>query len=125
MRPHDDAGNPWRHEPFVSASNAAAGPRPVFVARKAELYAVSVDTLGKLRWKSSDLRGDHLICIISERAPADYVDGLREKGISYIVSGVGGIDLADAVEKSGEHFGIRRLLLEGSGHINGAFLQAG
>ena len=25
----------------------------------------------------------------------------------------------------GEHFGIRRLLLEGGGHINGAFLDAG
>lgn len=112
-------------EPFVSASDAPVGPRPVFVARKAEVYAVSVDTSGKLRWTSGDVRGDHLVCIVSERAPADYVDGLREKGISYIVSGAGGIDLADAVEKLGEHFGVRTLLLEGGGHINGAFLQAG
>ncbi|HEY0792390.1 MAG TPA: RibD family protein [Chthoniobacterales bacterium] len=112
-------------EPFVSVLNAPAGPRPVFVARKAELYAVSVDTLGKLRWTSGDVRGDHLICIVSERAPADYVNGLREKGISYIVTGAEGIDLDDAVEKLGEQFGIRTLLLEGGGHINGAFLQAG
>jgi 2,5-diamino-6-(ribosylamino)-4(3H)-pyrimidinone 5'-phosphate reductase len=112
-------------EPFVSSSNRPAGPRPVFVARKAELYAVSFDTLGKLRWTSGDVRGDHLICVVSEQAPADYLDGLREKGISYIVSGADGIDLADATEKLGQHFGIRTLLLEGGGHINGAFLQAG
>src|SRR5689334_17968082 len=48
-------------EPFVSGSNTPAGPRPVFVARKAQVYAVSLDTLGKLRWTSGDVRGDHLI----------------------------------------------------------------
>jgi riboflavin biosynthesis pyrimidine reductase len=31
---------------------------------------------------------------------------------------------AIAVDLLGEHFGIRRLLLEGGGHINGAFLAA-
>jgi 2,5-diamino-6-(ribosylamino)-4(3H)-pyrimidinone 5'-phosphate reductase len=36
-------------EPFVSASNTPAGPQPVFVARRADSYAISVDTLGKLR----------------------------------------------------------------------------
>ena len=49
---------------------------------------------------------------------------LREKGISYIVSGKSSVDLANAVNRLGEHFGIRTLLLEGGGHINGAFLQA-
>ena len=33
-------------EPFVSASNAPAGPKPVFVARRADSYAISVDTVG-------------------------------------------------------------------------------
>ena len=35
------------------------------------------------------------------------------------------VDLVQAVNLLGEHFGIRTLLLEGGGHINGAFLQAG
>jgi 2,5-diamino-6-(ribosylamino)-4(3H)-pyrimidinone 5'-phosphate reductase len=55
-------------EPFVSASNRPAGPRPVNVARKAKSYAISVDTTGKLRWAGGDLDGDHLICIVSESA---------------------------------------------------------
>jgi riboflavin biosynthesis pyrimidine reductase len=112
-------------KPFVSATNTPAGPRPVFVARRAKSYAVSVDTLGKLRWAGGDLDGDHLICVVSEQAPEDYLAMLREKGISYIVSGKSSVDLADAVNQLGEHFGIRTLLLEGGGHINGAFLQAG
>jgi 2,5-diamino-6-(ribosylamino)-4(3H)-pyrimidinone 5'-phosphate reductase len=101
------------NEPFVSASNAPAGPRPVFVARRSKSYAISVDTLGKLRWPDGDLGGYHLICVVSEQVPEDYLVMLREKGISYIVSGKSSVDLADAVNQLGEHFGIRTLLLEG------------
>lgn len=111
--------------PFVAKSNAPAGPQPVFVAGRAKSYAVSIDTRGKLRWAGGDLDGDHLICVVSEQAPADYLAMLREKKISYIVSGASSVDLADAVDQLGEHFGIRTLLLEGGGHINGAFLEAG
>ena len=111
--------------PFVPTSNTPAGPQPVHVARRAESYAISVDTSGKLRWSGSDLNGDHLICIVSEHAPADYLSMLREKHISYIVSGATSVDLGRAVDELAKHFGIRTLLLEGGGHINGAFLEAG
>jgi riboflavin biosynthesis pyrimidine reductase len=112
-------------KPFVSASKKAAGPRPVFVARRAKSYAISVDTLGKLRWSGGDLDGDHLICVVSEQAPEDYLDMLRQKAISYVVAGKSSVDLRKAVDQLGKHFGIRTLLIEGGGHINGAFLQAG
>jgi 2,5-diamino-6-(ribosylamino)-4(3H)-pyrimidinone 5'-phosphate reductase len=49
---------------------------------------------------------------------------LSEKRISYIVTGTTSVDLLQAVNLLGEQFGIRTLLLEGGGHINGAFLQA-
>ena len=112
-------------EPFVSASNTPSGPQPVFVARRADSYAISVDTLGKLRWSSGDLDGDHLVCVVSEQVPADYLAMLRENEISYVVVGESSVDLAKAVDQLGEHFGIRNLLLEGGGHINGAFIEAG
>jgi 2,5-diamino-6-(ribosylamino)-4(3H)-pyrimidinone 5'-phosphate reductase len=111
--------------PFVSTSNRPAGPQPVHVARRADSYAISVDTIGKLRWSSGDLDGDHLICVVSERAPDDYLAMLREKSVSYVVAGAPSVDLARALESLAEKFGIRTLLLEGGGHINGAFLQAG
>jgi len=111
--------------PFVSSSKRPAGPQPVHVAQKADSYAISIDTLGKLNWSSNDISGDHLICIVSERAPEDYLPMLREKGISYIVAGTNSVDLTKAVTLLGEHFGIRTLLLEGGGHINGGFAEAG
>jgi 2,5-diamino-6-(ribosylamino)-4(3H)-pyrimidinone 5'-phosphate reductase len=109
-------------EPFVSASNTPAGPQPVLVARRADSYAISVDTHGKLRWANGRLGDGHLICVLSEQAPADYLDMLREKGVSYVDCGEPSVDLAQAVDLLGEHFGIRTLPLEGRGHINGAFL---
>ncbi len=112
-------------KPFVSTTNQPAGPQAVHVARRAESYAVSVDTTGKLNWLSNDVSGDHLICVVSERAPTDYLAMPREKGISFIVAGACSVDLVKAVELLAAHFGISTLLLEGGGHINGAFLQAG
>jgi riboflavin biosynthesis pyrimidine reductase len=112
-------------EPYVSESNTPAGSQPVYVARRAKSYAISVDTSGKLRWAGGDLDGDHLICVVSERVPEDYLAMLRGKGISYVVSGANSVELVKAVDLLGEHFGIRTLLLEGGGHINGAFLEAG
>lgn len=112
-------------EHFVSNSNEPADHQPVHVAREAGSYAISVDTRGKLRWSSNNLDGDHLICIVSQQAPSDYLEMLRENGISYIVSGASSIELAGAMDSLREHFGIRALLLEGGGHINGAFVEAG
>ena len=111
--------------PFVSRSKKCAGPQPVFVARKAKSYAVSVDTLGKLNWPGNDVYGDHLICVVSQSAPEDYLAMLRKKEISYIVAGKSSADLKWAVSLLRKHFGIRRLLLEGGGNINGGFLRAG
>ena len=111
--------------PFVPASKRACGHEAVHVTRRADSYAISVDTLGKLRWSSGDLDGDHLICVVSERAPDDYLAVLRDRGVSYVVTGTPAVDLGRALELLAGEFGIRTLLLEGGGHINGAFLQAG
>jgi len=112
-------------EPFVSPSNKPAGPQPVYVARRADSYAISVDTVGKLRWSSGHLDGGHLVCVLSERVPTDYLAMLRDQQISYIVAGKESVDLGQAVHLLGERFGIQRLLLEGGGHINGGFVEAG
>jgi len=110
--------------PFVSRTRRPAGSQSVYVAQRSNSYAVSIDTTGKLRWSSSDIDGDHLICVVSERAPEDYLTFLRERGISFIVTGKSSPDLASATRLLAKHFRIKRLLLEGGGNINGGFLQA-
>jgi riboflavin biosynthesis pyrimidine reductase len=111
-------------EPSISTSNKPAGPQPVHVARRARSYTISVDTVGRLRWPDGDLDGDHLICVVSERAPGNYLSMPRDRGIPYVVSGAMSVDLVQAIKPLGEHFEIRTLLLEGGGCINRAFLEA-
>ncbi len=112
-------------ERFVSATNQPSGPQPVFVASLAKSYAISVDPQSKLRWENNQIDGEHLICVVAESAPSDYLAMLREKGISYIVAGETSVDLAETLNLLGMHFQVQTLLLEGGGHINGGFLQAG
>jgi riboflavin biosynthesis pyrimidine reductase len=111
-------------KPFIPKSRKPAGRTPVFVSRRARSYAVCVDTVGKLRWRGDEVGGDHLICILSERVPQDYLSMLRQKQISYVVAGRSSVDLARAVRLLRAEFGIRRLLLEGGGHLNGSFAAA-
>jgi len=109
---------------FASEEGSPAGPQPVHVARQADSYAVAVDTKGALLWDSGDLDGEHLISVVSEQVQAEYLAYLRDRQISYIVAGQSAVDLEKAVEALADSFGIKTLLLEGGGHINGAFLDA-
>src|SRR3954451_24922774 len=93
-------------EPFVSTTNSPAGAPSIHVARRAESYAISVDTLGKLRWTKNEVDGDHIICVLSERVPTEYLAMLRDNGVSYVVTGRHSVDLVNAVELLAEHFGI-------------------
>jgi len=108
--------------------------RPDFVAPGAKArYAVALDPRGRLIWEANDIDGDHIVAVLGERVPDEYLAGLRERGVSYLLVGApagedaaqGQLDLAAALEKLLTVFGIRTLLLEGGGRINGAMLRAG
>ncbi|MEO8453056.1 MAG: RibD family protein [Gemmatimonadota bacterium] len=100
-------------------------PRADFVARVADSYGIAVDPSGKLNWKSADLHGDHAITVLTQTVSDGYLAFLRSKGVSYVFGGEKKLDLARVMEKLRELFGIRRLLLEGGGGINGSMLRAG
>ncbi|HVH07012.1 MAG TPA: dihydrofolate reductase family protein [Myxococcota bacterium] len=96
-------------------------------------FAFAIDPRGRLAWATNDIDGDHVVAILSERVSDDYLAFLRDRGVSYLLAGArdpsGGwgqaVDLAGALEKIGARFGVRTLMLEGGGKINGALLRAG
>jgi 2,5-diamino-6-(ribosylamino)-4(3H)-pyrimidinone 5'-phosphate reductase len=88
-------------------------------------YAITIDPSGKLRWTSNTIDGEHVITVLSERVSDDYLAFLRSRGISYLFGGRADIDLKKVLVKLRRAFGIRKLLLEGGGGINGSFLSAG
>jgi 2,5-diamino-6-(ribosylamino)-4(3H)-pyrimidinone 5'-phosphate reductase len=101
-------------------------PRADFVAPGEHApFAIAVDAHGKLVWASGEVAGDHVVAVLSERVSDEYLATLRERGVSYLLAGRDDIDLPVALEKIGARLGVRTLMLEGGGGINGSFLRAG
>ena len=100
-------------------------PRRDFIANaNADSYAIAIDPSGKLTWKSNSIDGEHVIAILTERVPERYLAFLRSKRVSYLFGGKSEIDLKRVLAKLRSRFGIKTLLLEGGGKINGSFLAA-
>ena len=124
-------------EPFAKATRAeaevahehtgnAGGPRADFTAPgDFDSFAFALDAHGRLAWTSNDIDGDHVVAVLSERVSDDYLAFLRARGVSYLLAGAGEVDLGVALEKIGARFGVRTLMLEGGGAINGSMLRAG
>jgi riboflavin biosynthesis pyrimidine reductase len=119
-------------EPYAGKARVPGGrggprlPRTDFVARAdAPGYAIAIDPSGKLRWESGAIDEEHVITVLTERVTDRYLAFLRAKGVSYLFGGRDRIDLPAVLRKLRSRFGIRRLLLEGGGKINGSFLAAG
>jgi riboflavin biosynthesis pyrimidine reductase len=88
-------------------------------------YAVAVDRGGRLHLNMSHANGDPLIAVLAETVSDDHLAELRRDQISYIFAGETDLNLAKALHLLSDDFGIKRLLLEGGGNINGSFLDAG
>lgn len=102
------------------------GPREDFIAAgEHESCAVAVDARGKLLWESGNVDGDHLVVLLTERVSDEYLAMLRERRVSYLLAGRDELDLPLALEKLGTSLGLRTLMLEGGGGINGSMLRAG
>jgi 2,5-diamino-6-(ribosylamino)-4(3H)-pyrimidinone 5'-phosphate reductase len=115
-----------RPEAEVAREYQGASPREDHVAPgDFESFAFAIDASGRLAWQASEIDGDHVVAILSERVSDEYLAFLRERGVSYLLAGIGDVDLALALEKIGARFGVRTLMLEGGGRINGGFLRAG
>src|SRR5262245_15635046 len=96
-----------------------------FARRDAAVWGVVLDAEGKIAWGRSDIGGDPILVVLTEKGTDAHLEGLRREGISYIFAGSQQLDLARALEILNAELGIKRLLLEGGGGSNGSFLRAG
>ena len=101
-------------------------PREPWLARRdATAYGIALDAYGKIAWGRSDIGGDPIAVVLTERVYDAHLAGLRRDGVSYIFAGERELDLALALQILNSELGIERLLLEGGGGSNGSFLRAG
>jgi len=98
---------------------------PWFARRDAKAYGVVLDAHGKIAWGRADIGGDPIVVVLTEHVSDAHLAGLRSDGVSYIFAGEAEVDLGLALEILNRDLGIKRLLLEGGGGANGAFLRAG
>jgi riboflavin biosynthesis pyrimidine reductase len=98
---------------------------PWFARRDAKAYGVVLDTRGKIVWGRSDIGNDPIVVVLSEEVSDAHLAGLRSEGISYVFGGKKELDLALTLDVLNRELGVKRLLLEGGGVTNGAFLRAG
>jgi riboflavin biosynthesis pyrimidine reductase len=98
---------------------------PWFARRDAEAWGVVLDAHGKIAWGRSDIGGDPIVAVLTEQVSDAHLAGLRRDGVSYIFAGEQDLDLGLALEILNRELGVKRLLVEGGGGANGAFLRRG
>ena len=119
--------------PDLSAFENISMDRSDFAAPvSAHHYAIAFDRRGKLGWKKNMIEDEdpgydqaHVIEVLCEDVSDAYLAYLRQTGISYIFAGKSDMNLALALEKLKELFGIDLLLLEGGSVLNGVFQREG
>lgn len=111
-------------EPYP-ASGETFPRTPWFARRDAKAYGVVIDANGRIGWARADIGGDPIVVVLTEAVSDAHLAGLRKDGVSYIFAGKTELDLVAALETLNSELGIKTLLLEGGGTVNGAFFRAG
>ena len=105
-------------------TNPPRSPRKAHVAQRGDRkLAIAIDPSGRVHYGKDNIGGDHVVAVLGEQVSDAYLAELREDGVSYVFAGPKGDDLNGAMEAIAALFGAKKLLLEGGGRINGAFLK--
>jgi riboflavin biosynthesis pyrimidine reductase len=112
-------------KPYPASGTKTFPRQHWFTRRDAKAYGVVLDAHGKIGWGRSDIGGDPIVVVLTESVPDSHLAGLRGEGVSYIFAGKSEIDLALTLDILNRELGVKRLLVEGGGVANGAFLRAG
>jgi riboflavin biosynthesis pyrimidine reductase len=116
---------PYAGRGLVPRSAEPVPPGDFVAPHKSKSFGITLDPSGKLFFRKADIDGEHVITVLTGRASEDYKAYLRSIGVSYLISGRESVDLRAVLRRLRSKFGIKKLLLEGGGRINGAFLKAG
>jgi riboflavin biosynthesis pyrimidine reductase len=123
-------GSEYAKAEAYPASTEQVFPREPWFARRdaagpGTAWGIALDARGKIAWGRSDIGGDPIVAVLTERVSDAHLAGLRQDGVSYIFAGERELDLRLALEILNRELGIERLLIEGGGKSNGSFLRAG
>jgi riboflavin biosynthesis pyrimidine reductase len=119
-------GQEYAKSTAYPAHAAERFPREAWFARRdAKGYGIVLDPTGKIAWGRSDIEGDPIVVVLTEQVADAHLAGLRADGVSYLFASETSLNLLEALESLWRDLGVKRLLLQGGGITNGAFLRAG
>jgi 2,5-diamino-6-(ribosylamino)-4(3H)-pyrimidinone 5'-phosphate reductase len=95
-------------------------------------WFVVVDGRGRVRWsytgepgrEAPGSEGWHLLVLVSDGTPSEYLAYLEREHVPYLVAGSGPVDLRLALEKLAQ-LGVKTLLATSPGKLGNALLRAG
>jgi riboflavin biosynthesis pyrimidine reductase len=96
-----------------------------FARRGAGSYAIALDPSAKLHFAKDNVGGDHVVVLLGHDVPDAHLAELATDGVSYLVAEQHPMDVGAMLAVLAQELGIRRVLLEGGGHVNGSLLEAG
>src|SRR6478736_1805675 len=101
-------------------------PKKDFAAKQSsKTFAVVIDPSGKCFWDTNMVSTEHVIEVLTEKVSSKYLEHLRSKNVSYVFGGKNELNLKLVLDKLNKLFGIKRVRIDGGGHVNGSFLKAG
>lgn len=101
-------------------------PKKDFIAKQSsKTFAVVIDPSGKCFWDTNMVSTEHVIEVLTEKVSPKYLEHLRSRSVSYVFGGKNKLNLKLVLEKLNKLFEIKRVRIDGGGHVNGSFLKAG
>lgn len=103
----------------------AESREPFIGAYDGKKLGIVLDLKGKLHYQQCVLpSGEHIVAVLSPDVSNDYLSELKSVGVSYIFAREGYAEIPNVIEELEKNFGVKNLLLEGGGAVNGSFLKA-
>ncbi|MFL5307681.1 MAG: RibD family protein [Polyangia bacterium] len=130
------AGDAWLVGRVTMAEMSKGAPHPPanpgnvrrphhFARRDAGGYAIAFDRSGKLHFNKADVGGDHVVVLLGPGVSDAHLAELAGDGVSYVVAPDEAMAPRPLFELLGRELGIKRLLVEGGGNVNGSLMAAG
>jgi len=88
-------------------------------------WMIVIDSRARVRWTTAEMDGTRLAVLISGTTPAAYRRFLREQDVPYLEAGEDDVDLARALLRLGEVFGVDCVVSTAGGVLNGVLLRSG
>jgi riboflavin biosynthesis pyrimidine reductase len=101
-------------------------PAEVLEREDHENWFTVVDSRGRVHWDNKGGSGGWDVLVLVARAtPAPYLAYLQRERVSYLLVGDERVDLALALRRLQDHFGVTCVVSKAGGGLNGALLRAG